>query len=68
MPIFRIKQYFSMLFLLLFCAVVIAQDSNVKPKNTFTEKYRPQFHYTTVKGWINVNIKSLRVSKLKSLW
>ncbi|MDP6637390.1 MAG: glycoside hydrolase family 32 protein [Phycisphaerae bacterium] len=29
------------------------QDAAKEPTATFTERYRPQFHYTMVKGWIN---------------
>jgi len=29
------------------------EDAPVKTAATFTERYRPQFHYTMVKGWIN---------------
>jgi len=38
---------------LLFCGIAFAQNDPGKPGNAFAERYRPQFHYTTVKGWIN---------------
>ncbi|MHC4337818.1 MAG: hypothetical protein ACYSTG_07720, partial [Planctomycetota bacterium] len=41
------------LVLLLFCGIAFAQGSLGEVESAFTERYRPQFHYTAAKGWIN---------------
>jgi sucrose-6-phosphate hydrolase SacC (GH32 family) len=41
------------LVLLLFCGIAFAQGDPGEVEGTFTERYRPQFHYTAAKGWIN---------------
>lgn len=43
----------STLVVLLFSAVAFAQNAPGTSEDLLAERYRPQFHYTTVKGWIN---------------
>jgi len=44
----------SVIALLLLSAVAAsAQDATADPPGTYGERYRPQFHYTVKKGWIN---------------
>ena len=47
------KTSISVLAALLLAASVFGQDVSTKSDTTFKERYRPQFHYTTIKGWIN---------------
>ncbi len=41
------------LVLLLFCGIPFAQGDPGEVEGAFTERYRPQFHYTAAKGWNN---------------
>jgi len=38
---------------LLAAAAVSGQEAPAGPDGTYSERYRPQFHYTVKKGWIN---------------
>ena len=42
----------TLLAILLFSLSAFAQDDSENPL-PFNERYRPQFHYTTVRGWTN---------------
>lgn len=48
----KIATITTLLAILLFSLSAFAQDDSENPL-PFNERYRPQFHYTTVKGWIN---------------
>ena len=43
----------GLLVVTLLSAAAFGENAPVKTVATFTERYRPQFHYTMVKGWIN---------------
>jgi len=45
--------FFTLIIVLLPAAIGLGQDSSEKPGKLYFERYRPQFHYTMVKGWIN---------------
>ena len=38
---------------MLFSGSVFGQNDSTESSQIFQERYRPQFHYTMVKGWIN---------------
>jgi len=44
---------FFIAFTLILLKTTSGQNSPTKPGEIFNERYRPQFHYTVVKGWIN---------------
>jgi fructan beta-fructosidase len=37
----------------LLAGLLVASSASAQEDTTFRERYRPQFHYTAVKGWIN---------------
>ncbi|MBL7218506.1 MAG: glycoside hydrolase family 32 protein [Phycisphaerae bacterium] len=43
----------GLLIVTLLTVSTLGQTITPTPKTDFTERYRPQFHYTMVKGWIN---------------
>jgi len=47
------KIRFISITLLLFLVSIFGQNTPSESNNVFKERYRPQFHYTTIKGWIN---------------
>ena len=48
-----IRSCFTISLLTATSAAMLAAGTVAEPDHPFTERYRPQFHYTTVKGWIN---------------
>ncbi|MDP6544989.1 MAG: glycoside hydrolase family 32 protein [Phycisphaerae bacterium] len=43
----------GLLVVTLLTVTALGQTITPTPKTDFTERYRPQFHYTMIKGWIN---------------